>query len=353
MGELAELSEALMMRVQEIAKNGAEIPPAFHCRDDQGREIVPPTESPVPVINFSLLSPSLSKTEEGQKELEKLKTACSTWGCFVARGHGIPFDYQTKLIKTCREFFAQPMEEKIKHPKTLESVQGYGGDPLPTEEGMKVDWFDRLVITTFPEEMREYKFWPTKPTSIREVIIDYCLKMKVLANDLNKAMARSLGLEDEDCFAKQFGGDKERMDTSWNLYPACPKPELILGLRPHNDASGYSILAQDDLGLQVEKDGKWYAVPHFHDALTIVLGDQMEIMTNGIFKSVEHRVVVNPKNDRVAVVVGYIPDVEKEIGPVEGLTKDGGAKYKTVTNYVDMYYNQFVTTTKALDLLRI
>ncbi|MCE3214930.1 hypothetical protein HAX54_000283 [Datura stramonium] len=68
-------------------------------------------------------------------------------------------------------------------------------------------------------------------------------------------------------------------------------PDKILGVKAHADASIITTLLQDKQveGLQVLKDGKWYGVPTIADALLINVGDQLEIMSNGIFKSPIHR----------------------------------------------------------------
>ncbi|KAM0017946.1 putative aminocyclopropanecarboxylate oxidase [Helianthus debilis subsp. tardiflorus] len=62
------------------------------------------------------------------------------------------------------------------------------------------------------------------------------------------------------------------------LYPPCPTPDQVFGLKAHSDRSGITLLLQDPgvEGLQVFNDGKWYMVPVIRDALFINLGDQMQ-----------------------------------------------------------------------------
>ncbi|KAG5596440.1 hypothetical protein H5410_037672 [Solanum commersonii] len=82
----------------------------------------------------------------------------------------------------------------------------------------------------------------------------------------------------------------------------CPKPDKILGVKAHADASIITTLLQDKEveGLQVLKDGKWYGVPTIPHALLINVGDQLEIMSNGIFKSPIHRVAANSEQERIS-----------------------------------------------------
>lgn len=99
--------------------------------------------------------------------------------------------------------------------------------------------------------------------------------MKTVTEITSKAMAKSLKLE-ENCFLEQFG-KRAQLHARFNYYSPCQKPELVLGLKPHADGTGYSIILQDEVGLQVLKDDKWYTVPKDPTALFVIMGDQMEV----------------------------------------------------------------------------
>lgn len=64
-----------------------------------------------------------------------------------------------------------------------------------------------------------------------------------------------------------------------NYYPRCPQPDLVIGLTPHSDATGITILLQvnDVDGLQVKKDGVWIPVNFLPDALVVNIGDILEV----------------------------------------------------------------------------
>lgn len=94
----------------------------------------------------------------------------------------------------------------------------------------------------------------------------------------SKVMAKSLNLE-ENCFLDQFG-DQATMAARFNYYSCCQRPDLVLGLKPHSDSSGYTIILQDEVGLQVLKDDKWFTVPKYSDALLLIIGDQMEVINS-------------------------------------------------------------------------
>ena len=62
-------------------------------------------------------------------------------------------------------------------------------------------------------------------------------------------------------------------------YPPCPQPELVVGLTPHSDASGITILNQVNgvEGLEIKKDGVWIPVTFLPDAFVVNVGDIMEV----------------------------------------------------------------------------
>ncbi|MFS7931481.1 putative thebaine 6-O-demethylase [Helianthus anomalus] len=62
-------------------------------------------------------------------------------------------------------------------------------------------------------------------------------------------------------------------------YPPCPKPDLVIGLTPHSDAAGVTILLQvnEVEGLEVKKDGVWLPVNFLPDAFVVNIGDILEV----------------------------------------------------------------------------
>ncbi|XP_042974879.1 flavonol synthase/flavanone 3-hydroxylase-like [Carya illinoinensis] len=85
----------------------------------------------------------------------------------------------------------------------------------------------------------------------------------------------------------------------------------------------HSLLQDKEVeGLQFQKDNQWCRVPIIPEALFINVGDQVEIMSNGIFKSPVHRVVTNSERERMSLAVFYIPEPEKEIGPDDRLVNE-------------------------------
>ncbi|KAF8025356.1 hypothetical protein BT93_F2255 [Corymbia citriodora subsp. variegata] len=348
----------LSKRVQEMVINQEEPPHLYICRksgeaadEEQQGDVSSDPLSHFPVIDISKLSSSSSPLSDHDGELQKLKSTLSSWGCFLATGHGIPTSFLDEIVRVAREFFEQPMEEKRKYEKGVEDFEGYGGDPVPAK-GQPLDWSDRLFLDVYPEDQRKPKFWPENPPSFRDVLQEYTVKMRMMTEALSKAMARSLDLQ-EDCFLNQFG-ERAPIQARFNYYPQCPRPDLILGLKPHADGTGYTIILQDVEGIQVLKDDKWFTVPTMSGALLVLMADQMEIMTNGVFKSAVHRVLSSSERDRISVAVFYTPEADKEIGPEEALiTEERPQAYKKVKDYNGQHWGYYQQGLRAIHIAKV
>ncbi|CAL9231023.1 unnamed protein product [Arabidopsis halleri] len=330
--------------VQEVVAAGEGLPDRYlqaPTGDDNGIPLnasIP--EMDIPAIDLSLL---LSASEDGREELNKLHLALSTWGVVQVMNHGITKAFLDKIYKLTKEFCALPSEEKQKYARDIGSIQGYGNDMILWDDQV-LDWIDRLYITTYPEDQRQLKFWPQVPTGFRETLHEYTMKQHLVIKQVFKAMARSLELE-ENCFLDMCGANAT-MDTRFNMYPPCPRPDKVIGVKPHADKSAFTLLLPDKNveGLQFLKDGKWYKAPIVSaDTILINVGDQMEIMSNGIYKSPVHRVVTNREKERISVATFFIPGADKEIQPVNGLVSEARPRlYKPVKNYVKLLNNYYL-----------
>lgn len=110
---------------------------------------------------------------------------------------------------------------------------------------------------------------------------------------------------------------------------------------------------QDEEGLQVLKDEQWFMVPKISEAVLVLMGDQMEIMTNGIFKSAVHRVVTSVEKERFPVIVFYTP-VNKEIGPEDGLiNKECPRLFKNMKDYANIHWEYYQKGLRAIHTAKV
>ncbi|XP_054805052.1 codeine O-demethylase-like [Prosopis cineraria] len=335
--------------VQELFLGSEELPEQYIYKDGEVGALVLPLQQ-IPIIDIALLlSPSLQQHQQG---LNNLRSALTTWGCFQAINHGMTSWFLGKVREVSKQFFELPKEEKQKYERQEGDHEGYGSDIIFTED-QRLDWTDRVYLKVQPEHQRKFKVWPQLPHDFRDVLIDYTEKVKQLNEVILKAMAKSLNLE-ENSFLKQCG--ETNMFARFNYYPPCKRPEFVLGLKPHADGSAITFLLQhhEVEGLQILRDNNWFKVPIIPEALLVNVGDQIEIMSNGIFKSPVHRAVINSDKERLTLAMFCAPDVEAEIEPVKELIDESRPKlYKSIKNYVQTYFQYYQKNRRAIDAVKI
>lgn len=153
----------------------------------------------------------------------------------------------------------------------------------------------------------------------------YREELKKLAEKLMEVMDENLGIP-KGYIKKAFNcgeGDKAFFGTKVSHYPPCPHPEMVNGLRAHTDAGGIILLFQDDEveGLEILKDGKWIDVQPIPNSIVINTGDQIEVLSNGKYKSVWHRVQAMPDRTRRSIASFYNPSYNATIEPAAQLVE--------------------------------
>lgn len=173
---------------------------------------------------------------------------------------------------------------------------------------------------------------------------EYIAQLINLAEKLSEFMSENLGLE-KDHIKKVFSGEKgPSVGTKVAKYPQCQRPELVKGLREHTDAGGIILLLQDDKvpGLEFLKDGEWIHIPPSkNNAIFINTGDQVEVLSNGRYKSALHRVLADKSGSRLSIATFYNPAGDAIIYPAPKLLYPSHYSFKDYLN--------FYTSTKFSD----
>ncbi|CAA7033202.1 unnamed protein product [Microthlaspi erraticum] len=285
--------------------------------------------------------------------IHQLAHACSAYGFFQIKNHGVPEKTIERMMTVTREFFRQPESERVKH---------YSADPKKTTRlstsfnvgTEKVsNWRDFLRLHCFPVEDFIGE-WPSNPASFKEITAEYATSIRALVLTLLEAISESLGLA-KDRVSNTLGKHGQHM--ALNYYPPCPQPDLTYGLPSHTDANLITVLLQDEVpGLQVFKDGKWIAVHPVPNTFIVNIGDQMQVISNDKYKSVHHRAIVNTDKERISIPTFYCPSLDAVVGPAQELInekEDSPAVYRSFT-YAE-YYEKFWDRALAdcLDLFKV
>ncbi|XP_061352423.1 probable 2-oxoglutarate-dependent dioxygenase SLC1 [Gastrolobium bilobum] len=247
----------------------------------------------LPIIDFAdLLGPNRSQV------LQSLANACEQYGFFQLVNHSISDDVVSSMIDVCGRFFNLSFEERAKYMTTdMKAPVRYGTSFSQTKDSVFC-WRDFLKLLCHQDF---FPHWPASPVDFRKVAATYAEETKHLFLVIMEAILESLGIrEEEDNILKELDNGSQMVVT--NFYPPCPQPDLTLGMPPHSDYGFLTLLLQDEVeGLQIQFQDKWVTVQPIPNAFVVNIGDHLEIFSNGKYKSVLHRVLVNEFKSRVSV----------------------------------------------------
>ncbi|KAI8532344.1 hypothetical protein RHMOL_Rhmol11G0207300 [Rhododendron molle] len=291
-----------------------------------------PDEDTFPIIDFSLLTSD--DPHQRSKTIQDLDRACRDWGFFMLVNHGVSERLMKEVLEGSKEFFNLPVEEKME----------FAGRDIwqPIRFGTGVDvkfekfffWRDFLKVIVHPQ----FHF-PNKPKGFSEVAREYCKSTREVTTELLKGISKGLGLE--ECYIEK----ETNFDTGFqlfaaNLYPPCPQPELAIGIPAHTDHSLLTLLIENEIGgLQIQHNGEWFNVNSIPNSFVVNTGDHLEILSNGRYKSVSHRAVVNNTATRISIAAPHGPSLETAVGPAPELV-DGETGRPAV--YMPMKFKDYL-----------
>ncbi|KAL2931681.1 F6'H1: Feruloyl CoA ortho-hydroxylase 1 [Bienertia sinuspersici] len=291
-------------------------------------------DSAIPIIDMSNLD---------DQNVEKLICdVAEKWGILQIINHGVPLNMLQEVKDATYRFFELPVEEKrrylVKNSPT--SNVKYGTSFSPDFERV-LDWKDYLSLL-FKSEEEALAYWPL---TCRDEALDYLKSTENVIRNLFKILMKGLDIHeiDEEKESQLMGS----MRINLNYYPKCPNPELTFGFSHHTDISTLTILLQDDVGglyvRRLDDDESWIHVPPMDGALVVNIGDSLQILSNGKYKSVEHLVIANGTTSRVSVATFVNPSPNVTIAPFQEIIDKGDKPiYKKVLflDYVKHFFSK-------------
>ncbi|RDX95966.1 Gibberellin 20 oxidase 2, partial [Mucuna pruriens] len=252
-----------------------------------------------------------------------VREACMKHGFFEVTNHGVDHDLIMAAYCEADSIFKLPLSKKLRakqskwgyscaHAERFTSnlpwkeIFTYRYNYIPTSQSQVADFF----ISVLGEEFQHAGLVNQR----------YCDAMKEVSMSLMELLAISLGADGSHF--QRFYEDCEAI-MRYNRYPSCKNPSLTLGVGPHCDPTSLTILHQDQVsGLEVYVDDKWLPVlprPQTPDALVINIGDTFMALSNGLYKSCLHRVLVNEKVERKSLTFFMNPKGDKTVKPPNNL----------------------------------
>ncbi len=262
----------------------------------------------------------LLRAESCPQVLAALRAASETSGFAYLKNHGVPMSVIDNARVSARAFFGLSEQEKSSvsisphHRGWLASGGARMADDVAADLKESFIWGAQSSVEegSLDHPLRGSNRWPDQHVpDLRHHADSWFEHASVLARTILRALALGLGT-DADTFLKQ--SDRPLSRASFVYYPQQPETPAPgqFGVGPHTDFGVLTILCQDDVGgLEVQHpDGQWRRAPPVPGTLLINVGDLLQRWTNGLFRSVPHRVKSPPDSDRLSLVLAYDPNPE-------------------------------------------
>lgn len=279
----------------------------------------------IPIIDIRAL---IAGEAGGAAVAERIGRACREQGFFYITGHGIDEALPRRLERLSRDFFAQPAEVKMRLRMELggRAWRGYfpvGGELTSGRPDLKEGlYFGAELGPDHPMARAQAplhgpNLFPANLPSFRETVLEYMAALTGLGHHLMAGLSLSLGYE-ETWFADRYTADPLILFRIFNYPPVDSSTDPdAWGVGEHTDYGLLTILRQDDSGgLQIKTNAGWIAAPVVPGAFVCNIGDMLERLTSGLYRSTPHRVRNPSRRDRLSFPFFFDPNFNAELKPV-------------------------------------
>lgn len=270
----------------------------------------------IPIIDINPLlasgSDRFAATRSSERTIvaKQIHQACRDTGFFYVVGHGVDEALQQRLEQLSRQFFAEDLETKLQIRMALggRAWRGYfpvGGELTSGKPDLKegiyfgaeLDETHLSVQQGVP--MHGANLFPSI-SQFRETVLEYLAVMTQLGHTLMAGIALSLGLEDS-YFRDRYTADPLILFRIFNYPPDANSQAQSWGVGEHTDYGLLTILKQDDSGgLQVKSKSGWIDAPPVANSFVCNIGDMLDRLTGGLYRSTPHRVRNASGRDRLS-----------------------------------------------------
>ncbi|KAL1219119.1 Gibberellin 2-beta-dioxygenase 1 [Cardamine amara subsp. amara] len=267
--------------------------------------------SPIPVIDIS--------DPESKNALVK---ACEDFGFFKVINHGVSAELVSVLEHEAVEFFSLPKSEKT---QVAGYPFGYGNNKIGRNGD--VGWVEYLLMNANFDSGSGPLFQDLlqNPGTFRKALEEYTISVRKMTCEVLEMITDGLGIKPRNILSNLVSDQNTDSIFRLNHYPPCPLVNVkinggknVIGFGEHTDPQIISVLRSNNTsGLQINlTDGSWISVPSDHSSFFFNVGDSLQVMTNGRFKSVRHRVLANSRKSRVSMIYFAGPALTQRIAPL-------------------------------------
>jgi isopenicillin N synthase-like dioxygenase len=256
----------------------------------------------------------------------QIQAACRERGFFYVSGHGVPAELLGKLHAASAEFFGLPLEDKLEiaMERGGRAWRGYfpvgaeltSGQPDLKEGlyfGAELSADDPRVRAGMP--LHGSNLFPHQVPQLRDLVLSYLDALTGLGQAVLRGVALSLGL-DAGYFATGYTADPTILFRIFCYPPSPPQPDGW-GVGEHTDYGLLTLLAQDENGgLQIAAPEGWIDAVPIAGTFVCNLGDMLERLTGGWYRSTAHRVRNLSGRDRLSLPFFLDPGFTAEVPPL-------------------------------------
>ncbi|GAA3223872.1 isopenicillin N synthase family dioxygenase [Dactylosporangium siamense] len=268
----------------------------------------------------------------------QIEAACRRSGFFYVTGHGVPAELTGRLDAAARAFFALPEPDKLEIAMARGGRAWRGFFPVGAELTSGVP--DRKEGVYFGTELgpdapqvraglplHGANLFPRQVPDLRPAVLEYLDRLTGVAQAVLRGVALSLGLPG-DYFATSYTADPTILFRIFHYPPDDPGKGGEWGVGEHTDYGLLTLLLQDgNGGLQVRTPDGWLDAPPIPGTFVCNIGDMLDRMTGGWYRSTPHRVRNLSGNERLSFPFFFDPDFNQEVPPLPATGHAGGQRW--------------------------
>ncbi|MEM8765913.1 MAG: 2OG-Fe(II) oxygenase family protein [Pseudomonadota bacterium] len=250
-----------------------------------------------------------------------LDAACESWGCFHLVGHGVSEQVLDGILEAMAAFFTLSASEKQAIERTRDNPWGFFDRELTKNVR---DWKEIFDVGPSAAEgplAGSEPQWPAL-AGFQEAVEAYYTAAEQVAVRLLEGISTNLGMAPGHLSTGFQAGHTSFLRL--NYYPLCDAPTEHLGISHHTDAGALTVLLADSQpGLQFQKAGEWHTVAPVSGALTINIGDIVQVWSNDRYRAPLHRVLAHADAVRYSAPFFYNPGYNVDYAPLPGALGPG------------------------------
>jgi isopenicillin N synthase-like dioxygenase len=273
----------------------------------------------IPVID---IAPLVGRTGKMSEVAAGIGRACRDLGFFYVVGHGVDESLQQRLEELSRRFFAQDAAQKmaIAMERGGRAWRGYfpvGGELTSGRPDLKEGIYfgaelgEDHALVRAGAPLHGPNLFPSDLPGFRPTVLEYIGAMTRLGHRLMAGIALSLGL-DESYFEHRYTAEPLTLFRIFH-YPAS-EDEESWGVGEHTDYGLLTMLKQDEAGgLEIKSRGRWIEAPPVAGSFVCNIGDMLDRMTGGLYRSTPHRARNRSAQGRLSFPFFFDPNWEAEV----------------------------------------